>query len=87
MEIREITDNDRNMQKTLYSGYSANCCAYCKLHRCGMTAKQMKKKDCLNKQCYHLEKYEDHPIWEQRRRKKEKRKAEKMAKNMAFKGG
>ena len=68
------------MEKTLYNGYSNNCCAYCKLHRCGMTVKQMKKKECLKKQCRHLLKNEEHPIWIQRLRIKELR---KMRKNKA----
>ncbi len=67
------------MQKTLYNGYSDNCCAYCKLHQCGITVKQMRKKECLNKQCYHLVKNEEHQIWSQRARTKERRKERKMA--------
>lgn len=71
------------MQKTLYNNYSDNCCAYCKLHNCAMTAKQMKKKECLKKQCWHLEKNEDHPVWRQRERIKELRKERKLAMTVA----
>lgn len=67
------------MQKTLFNGYSNNCCAYCKLHQCAMTVKQMKAKECLNKQCYHLVKNEAHQIWKQRARTKALRKERKMA--------
>ena len=67
------------MQKTLFNGYSNNCCAYCKLHKCAMTVKQMKAKECLNKQCYHLIKNEEHQIWKQRARTKALRKERKMA--------
>ena len=42
------------MQKTLYNGCSDNCCAWCSLHRCSMTFRQVRAKDCLNKQCRHL---------------------------------
>lgn len=61
------------MEKTLYNGYSDNCCAYCKLHNCGMTAKQMKHKECLRKQCWHLVKNENHQYWRQREATKQKR--------------
>ena len=65
------------MERTLYNGYSNNCCAYCKLHHCGMTVKQMKKKECLKNQCYHLQKNEEHQIWKQRLRIKELREKRK----------
>ena len=67
------------MKKTLYNCYSDNCCAYCKLHGCSMTVKQMKKKECLKKQCFHLQKNENHDIWRQRERMKEIRKERKLA--------
>lgn len=66
------------MQKTLYNGHSDNCCAYCRLHNCAMTVKQMKKKECLKKQCRHLEKNEEHQIWQQRDRMKRIRKERKL---------
>ena len=65
------------MKLTLYNGYSDNCCAYCKLHQCSMTVKQMKGKECLQKQCWHLEKNEDHQYWRQREAVKQKRKERK----------
>lgn len=65
------------MQQTLYNGYSDNCCAYCKLHHCSMTVKQMKMKECLQKQCWHLEKNETHQYWRQRETVKQKRKGRK----------
>lgn len=67
------------MEKTLYNGWSDNCCAYCKLHGCSMTAKQMRKKECLKKQCFHLVKNEEHQIWRQRARIKELRRERKAA--------
>lgn len=65
------------MQQTLYNGYSDNCCAYCELHQCSMTVKQMKMKECLQKQCRHLEKNETHQYWRQREAVKQKRKERK----------
>ena len=67
------------MQETLFHCYSDNICAYCQLHDCGVTVKQMKKKQCLQKQCRHLQKNENHQIWRQRERTKALRKAKKMA--------
>ena len=58
------------MQKTLFNGYSDNCCAYCKYHMCGMTFKQIRVKDCLNKQCHYLIRKGTHPVWQQRARTK-----------------
>lgn len=68
------------MENVLYGGHSNNCCAYCKLHKVSMTVKQMKNKDCLKKQCWHLEKNGSHPIWHQRECLKQKKKARKAIK-------
>lgn len=65
------------MEKTLYNNYSDNCCAYCNLHNCSMTVKQMRRKECLQKQCYHLEKNESHDFWRHKARIKELRKERK----------
>ena len=63
------------MNKTLYHGCSDNCCAYCHFHQCSMTVKQMKKKECLQKQCRHLVKNPEHAYWKLRESMKQKRKA------------
>jgi hypothetical protein len=42
-----------------------------------MTTKQMKCKECLNKQCRHLVKNELHQYWKQREMIKQKRKNRK----------
>lgn len=67
------------MAKTLFNSYSENCCAFCKLHNCAITVKQLKHKECLLKQCWHLEKNEEHQYWRQREVMKQKRKARKLA--------
>ena len=67
------------MQETLFHSYSDNICAYCNLHACGITVKQMKRKQCLQKQCNHLTKNETHQIWRQRDRAKALRKARKLS--------
>lgn len=67
--------------KTLYGSTTdiSRCPGYCKRHGCYMTAKMIKNKECLRKQCRHFDKHEEHPWWTQRAaekaRKKEKRKA------------
>lgn len=60
------------LKKTLYGGESKNVCAYCKRKGCYMTVKQVKKKNCLKKECHHLDK-KDHEWWIQRALLKQKR--------------
>lgn len=72
------------MNKTLYNGCSDNCCAYCKLHQCSITVKQMKQKECLQKQCWHLVKNEEHQYWRQREVMKQKRKDRKTRINQQY---
>ena len=67
------------MEKTLYHSYSDKICAYCELHECGMTVKQMKKKQCLQKQCHYFHRNENHQIWYQRELVKNHRKVRKEA--------
>lgn len=62
------------MKKILYGGASNNVCAYCKRKGCYMTVKQVKKKECLKKECHHLDKKEDHEWWKQRELLKQKKK-------------
>jgi len=46
-----------------------NCAGFCDLHKCYMTVKQIKRKECLGKQCRHLHKL-DHYWWTWRENKK-----------------
>ena len=62
----------------LFNTKSSNVAAYCRLHKCNMTVKQIKCKECLNKQCWYLQKNEDHNWWKQREIIKQKKKARKM---------
>lgn len=62
--------------EVLYGTCSENCAGYCHLHGAGLTVKQIRNKDCLAKNCWHLEKKE-HEWWNQRERTKEKRKNRK----------
>lgn len=67
------------MKECLFNTFSDNCCAFCLHHHCSMTVKQMRAKGCLQKECWHLVKNEDHEYWRQRERTKQKRKARKQA--------
>lgn len=62
------------IKKVLYGSESNNVCAYCKRKGCYMTVKQMRKKECLKKNCNHLDKNEDHEWWKQREISKQKKK-------------
>lgn len=68
-----IEQMSREWKATLYGSSSPNCCAYCNHHKCAVTVRQMKKKECLKKACKHLIRNEYHEIWKQRERRKEKR--------------
>lgn len=65
------------METCLFNTYSDNVAGYCRLHRCSMTVKQIRRKECLQKQCWHLQKNESHSWWRQREIMKQKRKAKK----------
>ena len=69
------------MKECLFNSESNNCCAYCHYHKAFMTVKQMKCKECLNKQCRHLVKNEEHQYWRQRELVKQKRKSRKQTIN------
>lgn len=72
--------NEEILVKGLYESEFDKCkaCGYCKLHHCHLTVKMLRQYDCLNKQCYHLKKYEEHKWWQQRELIKAKRKTRKM---------
>ena len=53
--------------------HKRHCVGYCKYHKCYMTFKQIKKKECLQKQCKALERI-SHQFWRQREIKKIKKK-------------
>ena len=57
-------------------GPKEKCCGYCRLHKCYMTPRQVKSRECLAKHCRHLRK-DPHPYWEQREKRKEMRAARK----------
>ena len=66
------------MEMCLFNTQSENVAGYCKHHHCAMTVKQMRCKNCLQKQCHHLVKNEEHQYWRQREAMKQKRKSRKL---------
>ena len=71
---------DVKLVKGLYgSEFEKNrVCGYCRHHHCYLTVKQVRQHECLQKQCWHLYKNENHDWWRQREVIKQKRKAKKM---------
>lgn len=59
---------------TLYNTVAKSPAGYCRLKKCSLTVKQIKAKQCLSKDCFHLVKY-DHEWWRQRELTKAKKKA------------
>ena len=70
--MTNTTDDRRN---TLYGtlANAAKICGYCKKHKTGVTVTQLKRKQCLKKQCSALKRYPDHPFWEQHEQMKKLR--------------
>lgn len=61
------------MEKTIYGGRPANPAAYCALHCGALTVHEIKRKNCLGKQCHHLQKNEQHQYWNQRALRKSRK--------------
>ena len=77
-ENTDATSINNEGEEMLYGLYGSwidknHCVGYCKFHKGYMTFKQIKKKECLQKQCKALEKL-SHPFWEQREKRKQKKK-------------
>lgn len=70
LDERRITEKDPEETKVPdYLPTLGNCkmkrenaCAFCSLHNCYLSVKQIKKRNCVHKDCKHLQK-EDHPFW------------------------
>lgn len=69
------------MKECLFNTHSNNVVGYCRYHKCSMTVKQMRCKECLKKQCHYMIKNEEHQYWKQREAVKQKRKNRKIAIN------
>lgn len=55
----------------------SKACAYCTHHFCHLTVKQLKQHECLQKQCWYLQKNEQHDWWRQREVIRQKRRERK----------
>ena len=42
---------------------ASRACAYCRLHQCTMTVRQMKNRQCLVKKCQHFRPWKQHTYW------------------------
>ena len=67
----------------LLGGSYENNIGYCKLHRCNVTAKQMKNRKCLQKGCRHFRKHLNHPYWVEREAAKAEKKRRKQDESAA----
>lgn len=54
-------------------GGGVNPVGYCKFHRVGLTAKQMRNHECLQRHCGNFVKNKEHAFWANRQRIKEKK--------------
>ncbi len=75
------SNKDEEMWHGLYGSWidKNHCVGYCKFHKGYMTFKQIKKKECLQKQCKALEKL-PHQFWKQREIIKQKKKIKRLSK-------
>lgn len=64
------------LHRSLNNAYARSPCAYCTYHKCSLTVKQVRQKECLKKGCWYLKKYE-HEWWKQREAVKQKKKNKK----------
>ena len=75
-----LSENEEiKLVKGLYgSEFEKNrACAFCRHHHCYLTVKQVRRHECLQKQCWYLYKNENHDWWRQREVMKQKRKERK----------
>ena len=59
--------------RNLQGKYVDNPPAYCVLHKCHLSMRNIRKRRCIEKQCFHMKKLE-HPYWEYMEIMKKKRK-------------
>lgn len=59
--------------RTLYKTQSDNCCGFCRYHHKGVTPNQLRRKQCIERHCQHLQKYKQHPYWAQLEYQQEKK--------------
>lgn len=52
------------------------CVAYCENHKCYLTIVQLKSMKCLQKQCKHLTRIENHQFWIERAKRKRGKKTQ-----------
>lgn len=75
----EYANENHEIVKGLYGSEIAinKACGFCIRHDCYLTVKMLRQHDCLQKQCYHLIKNDNHSWWKQRAMTKAKRQGRK----------
>ena len=76
---------ERREYRTFYGSVSSNSCAYCWKHHKALTPAQLKKRECLRRQCDALQRY-DHPYWEMREKRKQQRASRRERREAKYKG-
>ena len=56
--------------KSIFGNYLKNPVAYCALHKGCLSVKEMKNKECLSKECFHLRKNERRILKERKKMRK-----------------
>lgn len=59
------------MTETIFGGLVQTPAGFCFYHDGALTVKQIRKKYCLEKGCYHFTRNDEHPWWEQREKYEE----------------
>jgi hypothetical protein len=57
--------------ETIFGGSVKMPAGFCAHHDGALTVHQIRKKECLDKCCYHFSRNEAHPWWEQREKYEE----------------
>lgn len=78
----EFPEDSEAICQTLYNTEStcSHCIGYCNFHKAYVTQKQMKTKQCLQKNCNAFIKNINHQFWIERQQKKEEKKLKKIQK-------
>lgn len=71
--VRSSKKRQRRKSSCSLGANKEHCIGFCHLHKCNLSARQMRNRKCLQKQCARLQRYEDHPYWQKRKEIRELR--------------
>lgn len=77
-------DREKRTFRCMYGAVTENPCAFCWHHKRYLTVKQMKRHECLARNCDALRKLENHTYWKQRNAIKARREIRKQRINAYF---